>query len=106
MVPAPRGAGIVAARVPKKVLQFAAIEDVFTSSRGSTKTLELSLPDDMATGLMFAEVIWSELWHVAWTMASSVSLDLHDGFVGAVWMKPLSPCMANWSYRHVSSATL
>jgi small subunit ribosomal protein S2e len=25
--------------VPKKVLQFAGIEDVFTSSRGSTKTL-------------------------------------------------------------------
>ncbi|CAA0809779.1 40S ribosomal protein S2-4 [Striga hermonthica] len=39
MVPAPRGSGIVAARVPKKVLQFAGIEDVFTSSRGSTKTL-------------------------------------------------------------------
>ncbi|KAK9689503.1 hypothetical protein RND81_09G063500 [Saponaria officinalis] len=39
MVPAPRGTGIVAARVPKKVLQFAGIEDVFTSSRGSTKTL-------------------------------------------------------------------
>lgn len=29
-VTAPRGAGIVAARVPKKVLQFAGIEDVFT----------------------------------------------------------------------------
>ena len=39
MVPAPRGAGIVAARVPKKVLQLAGIDDVFTSSRGSTKTL-------------------------------------------------------------------
>ncbi|CAA7060597.1 unnamed protein product [Microthlaspi erraticum] len=39
MVPAPRGSGIVAARVPKKVLQFAGIEDVFTSSRGSTKTI-------------------------------------------------------------------
>lgn len=39
MVPAPRGSGIVAARVPKKVLQFAGIEDVFTASRGSTKTL-------------------------------------------------------------------
>ncbi|KAJ0893262.1 putative ribosomal protein S5 [Helianthus annuus] len=39
LVPAPRGAGIVAARVPKKVLQFAGIADVFTSSRGSTKTL-------------------------------------------------------------------
>ncbi|KAH0909827.1 hypothetical protein HID58_033148 [Brassica napus] len=33
MVPAPRGAGIVAARVPKKVLQFAGIDDVFTCSR-------------------------------------------------------------------------
>jgi ribosomal protein S5 len=31
--------GIVAARVPKKVLQFAGIEDMFTSSSGSTKTL-------------------------------------------------------------------
>nr|GEZ59141.1 40S ribosomal protein S2-4-like [Tanacetum cinerariifolium] len=36
---APRGAGIVTARVPKKVLQFAGIDDVFTMSRGSTKTL-------------------------------------------------------------------
>jgi len=39
LVPAPRGTGIVAARVPKKVLQFAGIEDVYTSSRGSTRTL-------------------------------------------------------------------
>ncbi|OQU90562.1 hypothetical protein SORBI_3002G430800, partial [Sorghum bicolor] len=33
------GSGIVAAYVPKKVLQFAGIEDVFTSSRRFTKTL-------------------------------------------------------------------
>jgi small subunit ribosomal protein S2e len=39
LVPAPRGTGIVAARTPKKVLQYAGIADVFTSSRGSTKTL-------------------------------------------------------------------
>jgi small subunit ribosomal protein S2e len=39
LVPAPRGTGIVAARVPKKVLQFAGIEDVYTQSVGSTKTL-------------------------------------------------------------------
>jgi small subunit ribosomal protein S2e len=39
LVPAPRGTGIVAARTPKKVLNYAGIEDVFTSSRGSTKTL-------------------------------------------------------------------
>jgi small subunit ribosomal protein S2e len=39
LVPAPRGAGIVAARVPKKVMQFAGIEDVYTQAKGSTKTL-------------------------------------------------------------------
>lgn len=39
LVPAPKGTGIVAARVPKKVLQFAGIEDCYTSTKGSTKTL-------------------------------------------------------------------
>jgi len=39
LVPAPKGTGLVAAAAPKKVLQFAGIHDVFTSSRGSTKTM-------------------------------------------------------------------
>jgi len=39
LVPAPRGTGIVAARTPKKVLQFAGIQDVFTQTRGHTKTM-------------------------------------------------------------------
>jgi len=39
LVPAPRGTGLVAARTPKKILQFAGIEDVYTSARGSTKTM-------------------------------------------------------------------
>jgi len=39
LVPAPRGTGIVAARTPKKVLTFAGIQDVFTSTSGSTKTM-------------------------------------------------------------------
>jgi small subunit ribosomal protein S2e len=39
LVPAPRGAGIVAAKTPKKLLQFAGIEDVYTSSKGCTKTM-------------------------------------------------------------------
>jgi len=39
LVPAPRGAGIVAARTPKKILQFAGIEDVYTQSSGRTKTM-------------------------------------------------------------------
>lgn len=39
LIPAPRGAGIIAARTPKKVLQAAGIEDVYTCSRGHTATL-------------------------------------------------------------------
>jgi small subunit ribosomal protein S2e len=39
LVPAPRGSGIVAAPVPKKLLQLAGYQDVFTSSAGHTKTL-------------------------------------------------------------------
>jgi len=39
LVPAPRGTGLVAARAPKKLLTFAGVRDVFSSSQGSTKTL-------------------------------------------------------------------
>ena len=39
LIPAPRGAGIVAANGTKKVLQLAGLHDVYTSSTGSTKTL-------------------------------------------------------------------
>lgn len=40
LIPAPRGTGIVGAPTSKKILQFAGVEDVFTASTGSTKTLE------------------------------------------------------------------
>ncbi|KAJ3200372.1 40S ribosomal protein [Entophlyctis luteolus] len=39
LVPAPRGTGIVAAPKPKRLLQLAGIQDCYTTSRGSTKTL-------------------------------------------------------------------
>jgi small subunit ribosomal protein S2e len=39
LIPAPKGTGLVASMVPKKMLQFAGIEDVFTSSSGHTATL-------------------------------------------------------------------
>jgi small subunit ribosomal protein S2e len=39
LIPAPRGTGIVAGRSPKKVLQMAGLKDVYTSARGSTRTL-------------------------------------------------------------------
>ena len=38
LVPAPRGTGLVAAPVPTKILQFAGIEDVYTSAKGKTRT--------------------------------------------------------------------
>lgn len=38
LVPAPRGTGIVAAPVSKKILTMAGIEDVYTSTEGKTKT--------------------------------------------------------------------
>jgi small subunit ribosomal protein S2e len=38
LVPAPRGTGIVAAPVPTKILQFAGVQDVYTSSKGKTRT--------------------------------------------------------------------
>merc|ERR1711976_988733 len=39
LVPAPRGTGIVAARAPKKLLQYAGIQDIYPASSGHTKTL-------------------------------------------------------------------
>lgn len=39
LIPAPRGTGIVAAGVPKKLLNMAGISDCYTSARGQTATL-------------------------------------------------------------------
>ncbi|VEL06917.1 unnamed protein product [Protopolystoma xenopodis] len=39
LIPAPRGTGIVSAPVPKKLLNMAGIEDVYTSASGQTATL-------------------------------------------------------------------
>ena len=40
MIPAPRGTGCVAANVSKKILQFAGVDDVYTSCVGQTRTRE------------------------------------------------------------------
>ena len=39
LIPAPRGTGIVAAPVPKKLLAMAGIKDVYTQRRGHSSTL-------------------------------------------------------------------
>lgn len=38
LIPAPRGSGIVASLIPKKLLAMAGIEDVYSSSTGHTRT--------------------------------------------------------------------
>lgn len=38
LIPAPRGSGIVASLIPKKLLTMAGVEDVYTSSTGHTRT--------------------------------------------------------------------
>jgi small subunit ribosomal protein S2e len=39
LIPAPRGTGLVAAPVPKKLLAMAGLDDCYTSARGHTRTL-------------------------------------------------------------------
>lgn len=43
LIPAPRGTALVASPAVKRLLQLAGIEDAYTSSAGSTKTLENTL---------------------------------------------------------------
>lgn len=43
LIPAPRGKGIIASPVVKKLMQLAGVEDVYTSSSGSTRTTENTL---------------------------------------------------------------
>lgn len=39
LIPAPKGTGLVAGLAPKKLLQFAGVEDCYTAARGQTATM-------------------------------------------------------------------
>lgn len=43
LIPAPRGTGIVSSVAIKKLLSFAGVKDVYTSTRGKTKTMGNSM---------------------------------------------------------------
>ena len=43
LIPAPRGTGLVASPAVKRLLQLAGVQDAYTQSSGSTKTLENTL---------------------------------------------------------------
>ncbi|RYP29213.1 hypothetical protein DL766_005500 [Monosporascus sp. MC13-8B] len=64
LIPAPRGTQIVASPAVKRLLQLAGIEDAYTSSSGSTKTLENTLKATFAaisnTYGFLTPNLWSE----------------------------------------------
>lgn len=81
LVPAPRGTGIVAAPVPRKILEFAGVEDVYTSSCGKTRTQSNFI---MATFYALRKTygfLTPDLWPQ--TEASRELTDEHSEFLAA-----------------------
>jgi len=62
LIPAPRGTGIVAAPASKRILQLAGVEDVYTSSKGSTATMGNFLKATFAAITMTYAFITPDLW--------------------------------------------
>ena len=62
LIPAPRGTGIVAAQVPKKLLHMAGIEDCYTQARGSTCTLGNFAKATIAAIQMTYAYLTPDLW--------------------------------------------
>jgi len=81
LVPAPRGTGIVAARTPKKVLQFAGIHDVFTSTKGSTKTLGNFVKATFAAIAVTYAYLTPDLWKE--TRLTKIPFQEHTDFLFA-----------------------
>lgn len=64
LIPAPRGKGIVASPVVRKLIQLAGVEDVYTTSNGSTRTTENTLKATFAaignTYAFLTPNLWAE----------------------------------------------
>ena len=63
LIPAPRGTGIVASPVMKKLLTLAGIDDVYTSSRGHTRTLGNSIKATIAALCKTYSYYTPNFWH-------------------------------------------
>jgi len=79
LVPAPRGTGIVAAPTPKKVLQLAGIQDVYTTSRGSTRTLGNFVKATFAAIADTYSYLTPDLW--AETEFTQIPFEKHSEFL-------------------------
>lgn len=62
LVPAPRGTGIVGAPISKKLLQFAGIDDVYTSTTGHTRTPENFIKATFAALCQTYRYLTPDLW--------------------------------------------
>ena len=62
LVPAPRGTGIVAAPAPKRLLELAGINDVYTQSKGQTATMGNFLKDTFEAITQTSGLLPPTLW--------------------------------------------
>lgn len=62
LIPAPRGTGVVGSPTTKKLMAFAGIADVFSSSRGHTKTRGNSMKATFAALGMTYKFLTPDLW--------------------------------------------
>ena len=62
LIPAPRGTGVVGSPTTKKLMAFAGIADVFSSSRGHTKTRGNSMKATFAALGMTYKYLTPDLW--------------------------------------------
>jgi len=79
LVPAPRGTGLVCSRAPKKILQYAGIEDVFSSSEGSTKTLGNTIKAAFDAVSLTYSYLTPDLWRV--TLLGKTPYQEHSNFL-------------------------
>lgn len=81
LVPAPRGTGIVAAPVPRKLLEYAGVEDVYTSSCGKTRTKSNFIMATFAALRKTYGFLTPDLWPQ--TETSRDPTDEHSEFLAA-----------------------
>merc|ERR1719215_1752731 len=73
LVPAPRGTGIVGAPVSKKLLQFAGIDDCYTSTSGHTRTAENFIKATYQALQRTYQYLTPDLWHYTLAIESQFS---------------------------------
>jgi small subunit ribosomal protein S2e len=89
LVPAPRGTGLVASPVPKKILTMAGIHDCYTSSRGHTRTMGNFLKATFAALGNTYTYLSPDMW--AATDAGKTPYQEHTDFLGKFGEKKALP---------------